>query len=419
MNAIKTNKQPWEIFSKRIRSASAAKLILPFKAVDTPLETCNRLLNQKPAANGRVIYVHIPFCENNCTFCFYNKCSVSDILRIKEYCHTLTEQIKETGTKPWVKELPFTAVYFGGGTPTSIESFYLIKILNAIRQHLPLSPDCEITVESTIAGITPELINKLKKAGVNRISLGVQTFDDNLRKSIGRKSDRVKINETVNFISSEGISNICIDLIYNFRNQNIELWKNDLGYLSNLPVTACSIYPLISKNSGENSEKEFAYYREACETLVGINKWEQFTPVQFGNKNGEAHYVKSQGESADVLAFGAGAGGRINNYMYFHHSDVNHYDKRRMAFNKNLTWMKISPAFMKLRKIFAISEGLSVSRIEIAKIYPSFREDIEHLIEIGLINETSENFELTLNGKYWAGNISAMFAERIKQVIDK
>lgn len=420
----------WEQFETRIRSASIAKRNLPFVKVNDDIRTVllSRLLRQSRVNPDRVIYIHIPFCNNVCSFCIYHKQKNIDNDIVAGYCKTIINQIDALSSTIWVKSDPFKAVYFGGGTPTSVPVEYLESIINSLKNNYSLTADCEITVESTISELTPAYVMRLKNAGVNRISLGVQTFDEALRKSLGRSAGRKKIADTIGYINSVGISNVCVDLIYNLEGQDYTAWKNDLAFLKTTSVTGCSVYPLILNGRNiisnisdlkENIRKEYEYFIEADDTLEGQRGWERFTSVQFGHSiYGKAVYVISQGQSADLLAFGSGAGGRIGNIQYMQTNDTDLYIKSMGDFiNDPVTLMTIDKVYLKLKEIYCLTESLTITKSAYRSLNEYFSDLFSELENRGLISIHSDSVSLTQNGRFWAGNISALFTERIRDLI--
>jgi oxygen-independent coproporphyrinogen-3 oxidase len=416
---------PWEVFGSRVRSANQARHILPYKPVPETerYQLLESLLQKNSALNNRVIYVHIPFCKSLCPFCIYSKQKMVLEEIVNAYCETLIKQIQNVSATGWAKSAPFKAIFFGGGTPTAIPAENLTQIIRNIKKYYPLTNDCEITVESTISEITPGLCEKMQDAGVNRISLGVQSFNTEIRKKLGRKSTTEGIFEAIDTIKKSGFNNIAIDLIYMLEGQTMETWKNDLQLLSGAPITGCSVYPLITKpgnqNVPENLEQEYHFFAEADSFLAELNGWKRFTPVQYGHgKNGNASYVTSHGQNADMLAFGTGAGGRMHNFMYLQGTAVNEFIKNGQNLIKALMiGMVIDEKFLEFRTIFELSERMHLEKNvnENAKKY--FGDIIENLIEAGLVDEDENNWFLTKTGRFWGANISALFSERIKSII--
>jgi len=421
-----------EIFSHRVRSASIARRSLPYVKVNDEIRSrvFDNLFSCEIFNNDRVIYIHIPFCKNVCSFCMYTKQKISDDTIINEYFNTILKQIQSIAETPYIKSAPFKAIYFGGGTPTSVPVQFLVSILSEIKKNFMLTPDCEITIESTISEIDSDYVSELIKAGVNRMSLGVQTFDNEIRKSLGRISDKAQISSAIKVVSETGINNICIDLINNLDGQDNFKWEEDLSYLKTLPITGCSVYPLIRRESKsefnetlekQNIYKEYNYFLKAEERLLSIPGWTSFTPVQYGNsETGRGVYVSSHGQSPDLLAFGAGAGGRIGNAQYLMTTSIDKYIEGDGSFrNTSSILMTIDDTYTKFKKIFFLSEGLSIKNTEYQYLKEYFCDIVPELKDKGLLVFENDSINLTGDGKFWAGNISALFAERIRQLIDK
>jgi len=415
---------PMELpFKNRVKSPTQARRVLPFEPIPTSgmADTFQSLLNQPAQNPDRLLYIHIPFCSKTCSFCIYNRNESTPANTVKLYVDTIIDQIYSVGKTPWVQSAPFKAVYFGGGTPTAIPAQDLVSIIKAVKETIPLTNDCEISVESTISAVTPQLLNSITKAGVNRISLGVQTFDNGIRRSLGRESDNETIARKIGLISQSGILNICIDLIYGLPNQTIESWTNDLNMLQQLPITGCSVYPLISKPNGHgistelDIEKEYDFFASAHHTLSNMDGWQQFTPVQYGHSvNGKAIYVSGHGQSADLLALGAGAGGRINLYTYLANPNIEEFLANKANFYQTpKVVLSIDKEYHNLRKVFNLSEGLSLNNQHNQDLRMLFNNEFDFLNKNGLATEIGASVQLTQKGCFWAANISELFAKRI------
>ncbi len=426
MTHIPEAEKEWKAFDKRIRSATLARRKLPLKPLSGE-EKDDRLRDLFSTATNfsdRVIYVNIPFCNKLCSFCIYNKMLLDNDKIPERYFRVLNRHITSRAETEWARSLPFRAVYFGGGTPTAVATHYIVSTLELIKKHYPLSEDCEITVESTITDIDNESLSDLKKAGVNRISLGVQTFCNPLRNSIGRNSDREDIIRTIELIKRNGITDICIDLMYNFEGQDIESWHSDIEQATRLPITSCSVYPLITmansspqllKETDQELEKEYDFFILADRSLPLKKGWKRITPVQYGHAtDGRSVYVSSHGQSADIMAFGAGAAGRRDNLTYLQTSDVNKFIDNSSA---GITLLETDERFLLLRKIYLLSEGLRITDDEYNPIKKYFEGIISGYRSKGLIRSSGNTLELTRSGRFWAGNLSAVFSERISEVI--
>jgi anaerobilin synthase len=422
--------KPWGFFDSRIRSAMIARRNLPYLKIskDKNPNLINYLFQHKAQNSDRVIYIHIPFCNNVCPFCIYHKQKISDIKIISDYFNVVDKQIRALGSTEWVDSAPFKAIYFGGGTPTSVSVEYLESILNELKGNYKLTRDCEITVESTITDLNPTMVSRLKNAGVNRISLGVQSFNSVVRAKLGRSASQEQITETIAFVHDMGISNICIDLMYNLMDQDFGIWQNDLAYLKNSLITGCSVYPLISAYNLANPyeiaeikifETEYKYFIEADNYLVEKKGWDRLTSVQYGHReNGKAVYVAAQGQNADILAFGSGAGGRIGNINFLQTGNIEEYVNGNGDFlNDSILFLSINESFLRFRDIYGLSESLSLKKIDFNRLKEYFNDIILKLKDEGLIDSDDKSLFLTQAGRFWAANISAMFTERIRYLI--
>lgn len=138
-------------------------------------------------ATRRTLYIHIPYCRSRCPFCpFYLGGAGEE--ETAEYVRLLRLELERWGEL--AGRFPVNAVYFGGGTPSDLGAESLVSLLDAVRKNYRLAADCEITVEGRIDGFEPEKARRLAAHGANRLSIGIQTFDTELRRRLGRVSDR-------------------------------------------------------------------------------------------------------------------------------------------------------------------------------------------------------------------------------------
>lgn len=185
------------------------------------------------------IYIHIPFCKSRCVYCdFYSSTQTeyadklidAECLELKKRASTNNETIE--------------TIYFGGGTPSLINTHQLSKIFNTIFENYSVSKNVEITVEANPDDISIEKISDYIKLGINRISLGIQSFDDKILKFLSRRHNAIKAEQTVYDIFKSGIDNISIDLIYGIPQMSVESWQRSLEKAVSLPVKHISAYHL-------------------------------------------------------------------------------------------------------------------------------------------------------------------------------
>ena len=187
------------------------------------------------------IYIHIPFCASKCAYCdFYSVAGAESLM--DRYCAALVKNISE-----WESQLDgyiIDTVYFGGGTPSYFGADRLIRVLSALKKYGKLLRSAEITFEANPDSVTPPELAKLRKAGFNRISLGVQCADDGLLKSLGRRHDFPRAEQAVSDARRAGFTNLSIDLIYGLPSQTRKDWADTLTRAAGLRPEHISCYGL-------------------------------------------------------------------------------------------------------------------------------------------------------------------------------
>lgn len=190
----------------------------------------------------KAAYIHIPFCEHICHYCDFNKVFLKG-QPVDEYLNALDLEIKMTLQEFPTNELD--TIFVGGGTPTSLNEKQLYVLCESINNNLPKSSNIEFTFEANPGDLSKDKLQILKNAGVNRLSLGVQTFNDELLERIGRVHRAKDVYRTIDLAKSLGFSNISIDLIYSLPNQTIEDYKASLEKAFSLDIPHYSAYSLI------------------------------------------------------------------------------------------------------------------------------------------------------------------------------
>ena len=186
------------------------------------------------------IYIHVPYCEVKCNYCdFHFSTSRKNQPDMLQAMLVELEQRKN-----YLTDSPIETIYFGGGTPSVTGGFFISKILSAIHEKFIVSPLSEITVECNPDDITVQLLSEFKSAGVNRISLGVQSFDDDVLKMMNRAHTSKQIFNAVNLIQNAGLTNFTIDLIYGIPGKNMDYWREQMDVFLSLNIPHLSAYCL-------------------------------------------------------------------------------------------------------------------------------------------------------------------------------
>lgn len=192
------------------------------------------------------LYIHVPFCKSKCVYCgFYSTVNHREMER---FLSALSEEMslrKEESSGKAIR-----TVYFGGGTPSLLQPSQLQHILDNIRRHYDIDPDAEITIEANPEQLALDYCEELKTLGFNRISIGVQSFHDEILQFLGRKHTAKEALQAVENAHNVGFDNISIDLIYGVNERSNELWKNELETIFALPIRHFSAYALtVEENS--------------------------------------------------------------------------------------------------------------------------------------------------------------------------
>ncbi len=188
------------------------------------------------------LYIHVPFCIHKCHYCdFYSLVETGPHSRRPAFTDRLIEEIHAAG--PWLAG-PLETIFVGGGTPTLLEPDLWTRLLAAIRADLNLQPDCEFTVEANPDALSAELLEVLVAGGVNRLSMGAQSFDPTLLKVLERTHDPDNVRRGVAQARAAGITNFNLDLIFGIPGQVLEGWVRDLDAVLALEPAHLSCYNL-------------------------------------------------------------------------------------------------------------------------------------------------------------------------------
>jgi len=201
------------------------------------------------------IYLHVPFCFKRCHFCaFY--LVIHETQRVEQFLQALEHEIALYAIQREMGRRTVSTVYVGGGTPTALLPGQLSRILTVINSKFSLSEKCEITVEATPESLTAEYVDILQQAGVNRLSVGIQSFDQQERTRLGLSGTIAEVLSGVQMAKQSGFSNINVDLIYGIPGQSSQSWERTLNQALELNPSHFSCYAL-SLEEGTRFHTEF------------------------------------------------------------------------------------------------------------------------------------------------------------------
>lgn len=278
------------------------------------------------------VYIHIPFCASKCGYCdFY---SLPDSSCMGKYQDALLNHIEEAAST--MAPYYIDSVYFGGGTPSYYGGKRLAEIFNVLKQAGRVLKSAEVTVECNPDSVNRRDLRLLRKEGVNRISLGVQSASDALLKIIGRRHDFAQVKKAVKSIRAEGFDNLSIDLIYGLPNQTREDWAETLARAIELRPEHISCYGLKLEEGTPmyrdykdsplipTDDDQADMYLYAVETLLHAG-YGQYEISNFAKRGYESRHNLKYWSLEDYLGFGPGAHSCMGTTRYSFVRDLNEY----------------------------------------------------------------------------------------------
>lgn len=274
------------------------------------------------------VYIHIPFCKTICSYCDFCKIFY-DKKYIKDYLDSLAQEIKT-----YYKDHIIKTIYIGGGTPSSLSIEELNRLFEIIRT-FKLAEDFEFTFEINIEHINEEILALLYQNKVNRLSIGVQTFNPKHLQFLNRNHQKEEVIKNINIAKGLGFTNINIDLIYAIPNQTKEELLDDINMFLKLDVNHISTYSLIieprtilyvNKVEYIDDELDYAMYKIINDKLTqhGFNQYE----ISNYSKPGyESKHNLQYWNNSEYYGFGMGASGYVNNIRYTNTLNINKYIK--------------------------------------------------------------------------------------------
>lgn len=272
------------------------------------------------------MYIHIPFCKSICTYCDFCK-QLYNETNINKYLDALNEEIKDRYNGEELDTL-----YIGGGTPSSLNIMQQNKLFDILKQ-LKINNIKEFTFECNVNDITEELIDLLIKNKVNRISLGVESFNKEKLKFMERFSDYNDVKNKIDMIRNKGLYNINVDLMYAIPNETLKDLKEDLNLILKLKPTHISTYSLIleeyTKLSINNvkpidEELEYEMYNYIVNKLKK-KKYKHYEISNFSLEGYESIHNLNYWNNEEYYGFGLGASGYIDGIRYENTKNINKY----------------------------------------------------------------------------------------------
>ena len=211
------------------------------KQIVEPLGISTASEKGRSISSGIALYIHIPFCETKCPYCDFNTYAGINYL-IPSYIGALTNELRI-----WAKTLEHPRVnnmFLGGGTPSMLSAKQMHSLLSLVRSEFAVQPDAEVTAEVNPDDVTLDRLSGFRDAGINRISMGVQSFSNSELQLIGRRHNVSQVLKAFEIIQNSGITNISMDLMYGLPHQSIEAWKRNIETVITAAPQHISAYAL-------------------------------------------------------------------------------------------------------------------------------------------------------------------------------
>lgn len=363
-----------------------------------------------------MIYIHVPFCRRKCNYCaFYSK--VSGASERSAYIDALIKEINLRGDNSKIE-----TIYIGGGTPTTLELEQLERIICAVAKSFDVDACAEVTIEANPGTVDKNYLRGLRALGVNRLSLGVQSFDDTLLKTLGRIHDSRAAIETVE-IAKIFFANVSVDLIYGLPKQTLDNLRRDLDWIKALDVQHVSIYGLEVEEGTRfyeldragkldlPAEDSCADMYDLITTTLPAQGYSRYEISNFAKATFESRHNVGYWTGKSYFGFGAGAHSFDGNFRTSNVRDVSAYISGTAPVIEEVVTRQAAMeefCFLGLRMIDGISAQVFSQRFG-ANIFDVFGAAIDKNQHHGLLEVDGDRIYLTARGLALGNEVFADF----------
>jgi oxygen-independent coproporphyrinogen-3 oxidase len=378
-------------------------------------------------------YVHVPFCQDICPYCPFNKYSMRDD-RASSFMEAIDKEIRLITDQPFIGKAKTQTGYFGGGTPTALATADLIHLIEMSYERFDVVPGAEMTVEANPDTVDLDKLKALVGAGINRISFGVQSFNDRYMPIIGRTHTSRQAMQAIELARKAGIDNIAIDLMYRLPGQTISEWEDDLNTALEIGIDHISTYCLfldpgtrlyndtLAGNVAPypEEETEIAMY-QLTQDRLGESGFIHYTINDFAvaGKISLHHAYNWQAPQGTYVGLGPGAfsfvSGGDASFIYCTTHALREYSEllsanrmpvkigKRLSRGEELSrYMVLGLKFLEVSKdAFRLKFGLEMDDV--------FGDRIALLQEWGLVESDARRVWMTSRGKHYATNVLKAF----------
>ena len=403
------------LFDKRLKSHHDSNSLINkyISGKKADKEVFEAVLREIPDDRRKAIYVHTPYCDKICSFCNLNRKQIDGSL--DSYAQYLADEFDKYGRTEYFKKGIFDVIFFGGGTPTVYKPQQLEIILESIKRNVVLAENYEFTFETTLHNLTEEKLEVMMKYGVNRLSVGIQTFSEAGRKFYNRTYGKEETIEKLKKLKEFFKGDVCVDIIYNFPNQTINEVLEDARIVKKLEISSASFYSLMvhegSKLSKdieaekvkmeEDMKKDYLLYQHFVNEMLREDKYHVLELTKIAKNNGDNYkYIKVRNTGGDTFPIGVGSGGSVHGIGVYRMSKEMSFYSQQTDYHERFSKLSGIMQFPVISKE-ALKDILKEEELKF------FRERMKEYEEKGLVKENEESYVLTTDGVFWGNNLSS------------
>ena len=375
------------------------------------------------------IYVHIPFCKRKCKYCDFKSFACEENV-YERYINALKSEIKiaSKSIMPTIHEVD--TIYIGGGTPSLIDAKYIEEIIETIYQNIKVAGNAEVTIEVNPGTVNKEKLETYKKLGINRLSIGLQSADNELLNLIGRVHTYEEFLDVYNMAREVGFNNINVDLMLALPTQTESVLVDSLLKVINLKPNHISLYSLILEEGTalekEIEEGKYTLIDEDIErkmyhktkNILEKNGYNHYEISNFAKKGFESKHNLNCWDQKEYLGFGLAAHSYYRNKRFSNIQDLDEYidNIEKFIISKNVEVHEIQDREAKAKEFMLLGlrkiDGVSISEFERRfRVHPLFyfRFEISRLEEEELIEVDLDKIRLTKRGLDLANQVFEAF----------
>ena len=374
------------------------------------------------------LYLHFPYCISKCPYCDFNSYQLKENNQISSYISALYQEIATYSQK--LKKSYIKTIYLGGGTPTILSGTQIFNILEFCKENFMVDKDAEITIEANPGTVDGEKIKLLIDSGINRLSLGAQSFNNMFLKKLGRIHNTQEIIDSYYLAREAGFKNINIDIMFALPDQTTEDLQVTLKKAVSLKSDHLSLYNLTIKPGTEyyneykrgklklpTEDEEFDMYNWAINYLED-NGFEHYEIANFAHPHKRSEHNLIYWQNKPYLGAGAGAYSFIRGYRYMNYEEPARYikevtsgkspidDGEKLSLRKRM----IETIILGLRTKGGVSYKKFKTRFKV-DINNTFHKQIKKLVNLGLLQRDDNRIKLTRKGIFLANTVFREFVD--------